>query len=59
VRLRLDSFARDPMLDTSLQARVAAAAVVVALVGVQLRRAAPRPAPPAGPDRLDGIEQRL
>jgi hypothetical protein len=55
----LDAPARDTVLDPAPGARLAAAAVVVPFVGMQLRGPSARSAAAPGPDRRDGVEQRL
>jgi hypothetical protein len=57
VGLRLDAFARDAVSDAARDAFVATAAIVVALVGVQLRDPTARPPAPAGPYGHHRIEQ--
>ncbi len=54
----LDPLPRDAVLDPALDAGVAAAAVVVALVGVELRGPAPRASAAPCADRDDRVEQR-
>ena len=57
--LRFDPLPRDPMLDPALDAGVAAAAVVVPLIGVQLIGTTAGAPASAGPDRNYGVEQWL
>jgi hypothetical protein len=54
----LDPTARDARGDAPDAALLAAAAVVVSLVGVELARPAPGPATMAGPDRWHGIQRQ-